>query len=321
MKEPNFLVRANCMTYNHAKYIENALDGFCMQQTNFPFICTIVDDASTDGEQDIIKAYLEKHFNLEDKKIARFEEYETHSFIYAQNKENKNCYFAVSLLKFNHYKKVSRRTYIAEWDWVKYHAPCEGDDFWTSPHKLQHQVDFMEKHPGYSLCFHAHTFLYSDGQKKDHFAYSKDIEDVPIEDMIIGGGGFMATNSMFYVQKFKENWPEWARISPVGDASTMITMAVRGKVGYINEVMSCYRVSTEGSWHQRIIKDKKKSKEHYQKTVLSWKKFDEWTDYKYHNIVKKKLLKNKIHFWAKRYSFIEKAARSVMKCTKRIIKR
>ena len=37
-----------CNTYNQASYIKDTMDGFCMQQTNFPFVCMIMDDASTD---------------------------------------------------------------------------------------------------------------------------------------------------------------------------------------------------------------------------------------------------------------------------------
>ena len=47
-----------CMTYNHAPYIEDALKGFAIQKTNFPFMILACDDASTDGEQDVIKNYI-----------------------------------------------------------------------------------------------------------------------------------------------------------------------------------------------------------------------------------------------------------------------
>lgn len=46
----DFKVLINCMTYNHAPYITDTMNGFCMQKTDFPYVAIIVDDASTDGE-------------------------------------------------------------------------------------------------------------------------------------------------------------------------------------------------------------------------------------------------------------------------------
>ena len=306
MKEPHFLVRVNCMTYNQTKYICEALDSFCMQETNFPFICTIIDDASTDGEPELLKSYLQEYFNMDDKDVVRKEEYDTHSLIYAQHKKNQNCFFAVILLKYNHHSiRKSKQSYAGDWRKVKYYAPCEGDDFWTSPQKLQRQVDFMESHPGHTLCFHANYSLLDSGKKKEHIPYSKDIEEVPMADIILGGGGFMATNTMMYLQHVCLERADWAKDCPIGDSPTMLTLAALGKVGYINEVMSCYRVASEGSWTQRILLNKKKSKEHYYKIQQSWKNFDKWTDYKYHSIIKKKIRKNKIHFWMKRSGILK----------------
>ncbi len=307
MKEPHFLVRVNCMTYNHTKYIREALDSFCMQETNFPFICTIIDDASTDGEPELLKSYLQEHFNMDDKEVVREEEYDTHSLIYAQHRENKNCFFAIILLKYNHHSiRKPKHPYVEEWKISTYCAPCEGDDFWTSPHKLQRQVDFMESHPNHSLCFHACYSLVKNGKKNSHFTYQDDLEEVPMKDIILGGGGFMATNSMFYIQKLHLKRAEWAIGCPVGDGPAMLTLASLGKVGYINEVMSCYRVASEGSWTRRILQDKKNSKDHLKIIQQYWNNFDKWTDYKYHSIIKKKLRKNKIHFWMKRSGFLKK---------------
>lgn len=64
MNYPKFLVNVTCLTFNHSNYIIDTMNGFCMQETNFPFICCILDDASTDGEQSIIKKYIEDNFDL-----------------------------------------------------------------------------------------------------------------------------------------------------------------------------------------------------------------------------------------------------------------
>ena len=51
------LVSIDCITYNHAPYLRQCLDGMVMQQTDFRFEILIHDDASTDGTQDIIREY------------------------------------------------------------------------------------------------------------------------------------------------------------------------------------------------------------------------------------------------------------------------
>ena len=150
-----FKVYITCLTFNHAPYIGEAMNGFSMQQTNFPFVCCIIDDASTDGEPEIIKKYLQEHFDLEDKNIVRNEETDDYLMTFARHKENHNCFFAVYLLKYNHYSIKKGKPYGNAWTTnVKYKAICEGDDYWTSPEKLQLQVDFLEAHPEYSMCFH-----------------------------------------------------------------------------------------------------------------------------------------------------------------------
>ena len=151
----NFLVRVSCMTYNQHAYITDALNGFVMQQTNFPFVCTIVDDASTDGEQEVIKKYVQDNFDLQDASVAYEKDTDYGHVIFAQHKTNKNCVFAVILLKETHYsQKNSKAPYLTEWLDTKYIALCEGDDYWTDPLKLQRQVDFLEANVDYSLCFH-----------------------------------------------------------------------------------------------------------------------------------------------------------------------
>ena len=296
-----FKVWVRCITYNHALYIIEALDGFCMQQTDFPYVCTIYDDASTDGEQEVIRAYLQEHFNLEDKEVTRYDETDDYTMVFAQHKDNKNCFFAVYYLKYNHYRvKKSKAPYLREWSYIKYEAICEGDDYWTHPKKLQRQVDFLDSHPEHSLCFHANYSLYKDNRKNAYYPYRKDVEVCPMKDIILSGGNFMATASMVFVAKLASGYRTWSKSIKVGDGPLMLTLAERGRVGYINEVMCCYRVAAEGSWTQRILMDKKKKNEHHKQTLQSWYDYDKWTNHKYHALIKRKIMKNKLHYWLKK---------------------
>ena len=148
----DFVARISCMTYNHAPYISDAMNGFVMQKTNFPFVCTIVDDASTDGEQEVIKEYVQEHFDLQDSSISYEKDTDYGHVTFARHKTNKNCYFAIVYLKENHYsQKKSKAPYLTEWRDTKYIALCEGDDYWIDPLKLQKQVDFMETHEGFGF--------------------------------------------------------------------------------------------------------------------------------------------------------------------------
>lgn len=57
------LVSISCITYNHAPYIRECLDGSTMQKTNFAFEVLIHDDALTDDTEEIIREYEAKYPN------------------------------------------------------------------------------------------------------------------------------------------------------------------------------------------------------------------------------------------------------------------
>ena len=123
------LVSICCITYNHAQFIRKCLDGFLMQQTDFPIEILIHDDCSTDGTTEIIREYEAKYPNL------IFPLYE---------EENQYQQGKAAEIDFYNYRRARG----------KYIAYCEGDDYWTDPLKLQKQVDFMEANPEYSVCWH-----------------------------------------------------------------------------------------------------------------------------------------------------------------------
>lgn len=163
----NYKVAVKCCTYNQSQYITDALNGFVMQETNFPFVCCIIDDASTDGESEVIRKYVAENFDLSEIGVAYEKETEDAYITYARHKSNKNCFFAVLYLKRNLYHDNKRkRDTISEWmgnsDYI---AICEGDDYWNYEKKLQLQVTFLEKNPRFGMCYTQCNYYY---QSRDY---------------------------------------------------------------------------------------------------------------------------------------------------------
>lgn len=148
----DYKVLVRCFTYNQSKYIEDALKGFAMQQTEIPFVCLVMDDCSTDGEQEVIKAWMERECDMVK---AEYIDIELSNVIIVPHKSNTSCTFAFYFLKQNLYglgKKKMNMVY--PWrECCKYEAICEGDDYWIVPDKLEKQVKIMDENPSISLCF------------------------------------------------------------------------------------------------------------------------------------------------------------------------
>lgn len=166
-KEYKYMVGVSCMTYNQSKYILDAMNGFVMQQTNFPYVVMVVDDASTDGEQEVIRKFVSEQFDTNDTSVAYEKETDYAHITYAQHKTNKNCYIVVLYLKENLYSQCKiKAPYLVEWrDNIKYEALCEGDDYWIDAQKLQKQVDFLEENENYVLVCHRYKIF--DEEKKE----------------------------------------------------------------------------------------------------------------------------------------------------------
>lgn len=113
------------ITYNHVLYIRRCIEGVLMQKVDFPMEFIIADDCSTDGTRAICEEYIKQHPDL-----IRMVTSDSNVGVVSNE----------------------QRAFLAARG--KYIATCEGDDYWTDPLKLQKQVDFLEAHPDYSVCFH-----------------------------------------------------------------------------------------------------------------------------------------------------------------------
>jgi glycosyltransferase involved in cell wall biosynthesis len=123
--EMETMVSVCMVTYNHEKWIAQAIEGVLAQKTSFKYELVIGEDCSTDSTLEVIRSYVEK-FPL----LIRL----------VSNPVNVG-------LSTNFSRLLTKCS-------GKYIAICEGDDFWTDPAKLEKQVAFLETNPNYIMCSH-----------------------------------------------------------------------------------------------------------------------------------------------------------------------
>lgn len=255
IKHPDFKVHVSCMTFNQAPYILDTMNGFCMQKTTFPFVCTIFDDASTDGEPEVIQQYLQKHFDLEDRSVFR-KETDVFSLVYARHKENANCFFLVVYLKYNHYSKgIGRKKldYVKDWtDGVPYIALCEGDDYWTDRNKLQKQVDYLESHPECGMVY-SQVNLYDQGTKKYRKGWAAQTD---FEDLLLNSNKIITLATCFRRDLYDayhtevvadKNWK-------MGDFPLWLFISHHSSLKYFDETTGVYRLLPTSASHNPEIK-------------------------------------------------------------------
>ena len=214
------LLSIACITYNHAKFIRQALDNFLMQKTNFPFEIIIHDDASTDGTADIIREYEAKYPDI------------IKPIYQKENQWQKG----VSISRTFQFPRIKG----------KYVAMCEGDDYWCDEYKLQKQVDFMEAHPDYALCYHPAKMIYVDEEREPiTIGKSKYNNPQPYYNLI--KGNYIPSNSVLYRTKYlKQELKNYPNDIYPNDWFNHIVVSKHGKIGYIPDVMYVYRRHKQG---------------------------------------------------------------------------
>ena len=258
------LVSIACITYNHSKFIREAIEGFLIQKTTFSFEILIHDDASTDGTDQIIKEYELKYPDL------IFPIYQSE----------------------NQYSKGVRRilaTFVFPKCRGKYIAICEGDDYWIDSQKLSKQVIFMRQHPNLSMSFHAARYDYLDGSGRSKMHRHKGRQFLKAKEVIMGDGRFFPTCSSMVRRDVFEDFPAFFYHSPVGDIPMALNALAKGDVGYIDEIMAVRKVGVPGSWTKKRTEINFDQKIDFLIKLASMRNaFNKHTGFKFKRFLKKK---------------------------------
>lgn len=202
------------MTYNHEPFIAQAIESILNQKTNFGFRLIIGEDCSTDNTLEICSSYVQKFPD----KILLINQ----SINIGHHKNFIEIY------------NLTNSTYI---------ALCEGDDYWTDENKLQLQVDFLDSHPDYLICFHPVNEISNDGFIKISNQGQKQTTD--IKDLI--NGWYMNTASYMFRNQRRIHFPEWFFKSKATDLCFHILLAERGgKIFFMDRIMAAYQRHSGG---------------------------------------------------------------------------
>lgn len=226
------LVSVCIVTYQHAKFIKQTIEGVLNQETVFPTEILIGEDDSSDGTREICQEFANTYperirlFLRRREDVIRIGGHETgrHNFL-ATLREAKGRYVAL----------------------------CDGDDYWTDPTKLARQIELLEANSKLAICFHETLRLSIDGSLEPLCGFSDGLE-FQRGDLVTSN--FIPSTSVVFRRP-----PDWSILSDIGDAITgdwilYLQLAQFGGIKYINRPMAVYRQHEGGTWQSRTTADR-----------------------------------------------------------------
>lgn len=228
-KSPSPLVSVFVLTYNHEKYISEAIEGILMQETNFDYDIVIGEDCSSDTTRSIILDYQCKY-------PSKFK----------------------LLLPDKNIGALANQMAVLNACTGKYIAMCEGDDYWTDPYKLQKQIDVLETNSCYSSCACQTLVKFQTKNKSDYF-YSALNENSAIDlRSIMSFEKVFQTGSFMFRTENLIKYPDFPSNIASGDRCLFLMNALLGDVFYLKDCMTVYRRHDEGVSNNYSIKVSKK---------------------------------------------------------------
>lgn len=244
---PQPLVSVRVLTYNHESYIAQCLEGALMQRTSFPFEIIVGEDCSTDRTREIVLAYGKAHPDR----------------------------IQVLLSEANAGAAANDRR-VEQACRGRYHAFCEGDDYWIDPRKLQKQADFLDAHPDISMCFHdAFVVRHDRSAIPDYLCRPGLPPRLTMADLLrwqlaVPLAGVMVRAEIVL------GLPGWCGEIRYSDLLFRLWCAHRGDLAYLDEAMSVYRIHPGG-----VIMSNASLEKHFSGIIDVYRRFDAETGGRY----------------------------------------
>lgn len=212
-------------TYNHEKYIGQALDSILAQKVSFPMEILIGDDCSSDGTCEILQKYKSQYPEL--------------IRLFLQEKNVGATRNAYNLLKNAK---------------GKYLATLEGDDYWIDNNKIQKQINFLEKNSTYIGCTNHFTLVDENGTtlNRQTLSWVKQKQTFSLTDfdgIIMPGQPSTFVRRNIFLNPVHDYSISYKAHPMIGDRTLMLIFLSHGPFYCFNENMSCYRCPQSNSAH------------------------------------------------------------------------
>ena len=216
------------ITYNHERFLAQALEGILAQRVNFDYEIVIGEDCSTDGTRKIL---MDFHRRYPSKIVPLLRERNLGAM--------RNALETLAACR------------------GQYLAIVEGDDYWTFEDKLQRQVDFLDQHPDYAICCHRAEIRDETGAGRAGVLPDLGFKPGPyaIEDLI--AYNFITTCTVMYRWGSVGPLPDWFLGLKLADWPLHVLVARSGKINLMDEIMAVYRLHAGGMWTARQAIDQK----------------------------------------------------------------
>ncbi|MGB4047490.1 MAG: glycosyltransferase [Kiritimatiellia bacterium] len=230
------LVSVFMTTYNHGRFIAQALDGILMQEVDFSYEIVIGEDKSTDRTREIVCEYQRKHPAKIRLRLSR-------ENLYSQG-----------------LKPGAAVLYACR---GKYIAFCEGDDYWTDPKKLQKQVAALEAKPEISACYTNAAVENENGDAqpsvwlghKGPSSCAPKPEKTYLSQIDIIRNHSIPTCTLLARAAPLRRLPPWFFRIPTGDWGFAMILTENGPVKFMDEITAVYRRHSGGVWSVRTSLD------------------------------------------------------------------
>lgn len=232
---PAPVVSVSLSTYQHARFIRQALDSVLSQQVDFPIEICLGEDGSTDGTREICLDYVRRCPD----RVRLF------------LRDRANPVRSQYPVPFAHNGLSTLRSCRGQ-----FVALLDGDDYWTDPQKLSTQVALMRRDPGCAICYHNVAVTYDGQQTTSHpffvrTPWGDHMARVPPGRCTVqrlATGNFIPTPSVLYRNTPPLPVPDWITRCWACDWALHLSYAQRGDLVYLDRTMAAYRVHGGGAW-------------------------------------------------------------------------